>query len=48
MGVIFGTISKVERNNLVAFEMWCYRKILKIKWAERVTNEAVLTRVKEK
>lgn len=28
--------------------MWSYQKMLKIIWTERVTNEAVLTRVKKK
>jgi len=28
--------------------MWCYCKILKIKWIERITNETVLDRIKEK
>lgn len=28
--------------------MWCYRKILKVKWTERKTNEIVLNGVKEK
>jgi len=28
--------------------MWSYRKMLKIKWIERITNEAVLDRMKEK
>jgi len=28
--------------------MWCYRKMLKIKWIERITNESVLARIKEK
>ncbi|VVC27478.1 Hypothetical protein CINCED_3A011221 [Cinara cedri] len=28
--------------------MWCYRKMLRIKWIDRITNEAVLNRTKEK
>ncbi|KAI5739063.1 hypothetical protein M8J77_014529 [Diaphorina citri] len=28
--------------------MWCYRKTLKIVWSDRVTNEEVLERVKER
>jgi len=41
-------ISTVEKRKLEAFEMWCYRKMLKIKWIERITDEAVLDRIKEK
>ena len=28
--------------------MWCYRKLLKISWVDKVTNEEVLNLVKEK
>jgi hypothetical protein len=30
---------------LESFEMWCYRRILKIKWADYITNEEVLARM---
>ncbi|KAF0750315.1 Uncharacterized protein FWK35_00037690, partial [Aphis craccivora] len=42
------TISAIEKRKLEAFEMWCYRKMLRIKWIDRITNEAVLIRIKEK
>ena len=42
------TISKGERRRLEAFEMWCYRKLLKINWVDKVTNEEVLNLMKEK
>ena len=41
------TIGKVERRKLESFEQWCYRKILKIKWVDRVKNEKVLEVVGE-
>ena len=28
--------------------MWCYRRMMKIKWIDRVSNEEVLRRVEEK
>ena len=28
--------------------MWCYRTMLKIRWVDRVTNEEVLNRIREK
>ena len=28
--------------------MWCWRRIEKIKWSEKVTNEQVLDRIGEK
>ena len=33
------TVTKLERKNLVSFEMWCWRRMEKIKWPEKVTNE---------
>ena len=30
-----------------AFEMWCYRRMLKISWMDKITNEEVLSRVHE-
>jgi hypothetical protein len=30
-----------------AFETWCWRKMLKMKWTERITNDEVFQRVKE-
>jgi len=31
-----------------SFEQWCYRRMLKIKWTDRVSNDEVLHRIKEK
>ena len=39
------TISKVMENRLEAFEMWCWRRVLKISWTERKTNQEVLNRI---
>ncbi|KAF0771003.1 LINE-1 reverse transcriptase [Aphis craccivora] len=41
------TINSTKRNRLEAFEMWCYRKMLKIPWTEKVTNKEVLDKIKE-
>jgi hypothetical protein len=29
-------------------EMWCYKRMMKIKWTERITDEEVLRRMGEK
>lgn len=42
------TVTTVKRNKLDAFEMQCFCKFIKIKWTEKVTNEAVLTGKKKK
>ena len=40
------TINKTEGKLIIAFEMKCYKKILRIPWTDRVTNEKVLEKVK--
>ena len=37
-----------ELNKLEAFEMWIYRKMLKISWVDHITNEEVLRRINTK
>jgi hypothetical protein len=41
------TLLKVEQKYLESFEMWCWRRMEKISWIDRVRNEEVLHRVKE-
>ena len=40
------TINKTDGKRITAFEMKCYRKILRIPCKDRVTNEKVLEKVK--
>jgi hypothetical protein len=42
------TMIVAEQKRLEAMEMRCYRRIMKIKWTERMTNEEVLRRSIEK
>jgi hypothetical protein len=37
----------VDQKHLGSFEMWCWRRMEKINWADHVRNEDVLLRVKE-
>ena len=39
------TIKKSLLSRLDAFEMWVYRRVLKISWMEKITNEEVLRRM---
>jgi len=41
------TLTKEDIKWLEAFEMWVWRRILKISWTEHKTNEEVLNMVKE-
>jgi hypothetical protein len=40
------TLRKVDQKYLKCFEMWCWRRMEKISWTDRVRNEEVLHRVK--
>ena len=42
------TLTKVTSNKLEAFEMWLYRRMLRISWKEHKTNEEVLHKMKTK
>jgi hypothetical protein len=41
------TLGEVDRTYLESFDMWCWRRMEKISWTDRVRNEEVLHRVKE-
>ncbi|KAL0860165.1 hypothetical protein ABMA27_010472 [Loxostege sticticalis] len=47
-GVETWTLTQHITKKLEAFEMWVYRRILKIPWSDRVTNIEVLNRLKKK
>ena len=36
------TMKSADKKRLDSFEMWCYRRILRISWTEKKTNEWVL------
>ena len=40
--------TKVISDKLEAFEMWLYRRMLRILWKEHKTNEEVLNKMKTK
>jgi hypothetical protein len=37
-------ITSAEQKRLEAMEMRCYRRMMKVKWTEIITNEEVLRR----
>jgi hypothetical protein len=41
------TVTKEDTKRLEAFEMWTWRRILKISWTEHQSNEEVLRKVQE-
>ena len=42
------TVRKKERKKFDAFELWMWRKILRVPWTEKRTNFSVLEEVKHK
>ena len=42
-GVEGWTLKKSDRNEIEAFEMWCWSKMLSISWQEHRTNDSILT-----
>lgn len=42
------TMTQKDKEMIEAFEMWCWRRMERISWTEKVANEEVLQRVKEK
>ena len=43
MGV--GTIKKAECRRIDAFGLWCWRKLLKVPWTARRSNESILKKI---
>jgi hypothetical protein len=42
------TLGKNEERLINAFETWCWRRMLKIKWRDRITNDEVFKGRKNK
>ena len=34
-----------DKKRLESFEMWCYKRVLRISWTEKITNEEVLEKI---
>jgi hypothetical protein len=47
-GAEMWTLREVDQKYLESVEMWCWRKMEKISWTDRVRNEEVSLRVKER
>ena len=39
------TLNKADRNRIVAFEMWCWRRMLRIPWTMRRTSASILEEI---
>ena len=45
MDVRVGTIKKAERRRIDVFELWCWRRLLRVPWAARRFNQSILKEV---
>ena len=39
------TVKKAERQRIDAFELWCWRKLLRVLWAARRSNQSILKEI---
>ena len=39
------TIKKAERQRIDAFELWCWRRLLRVTWTARSSNQSILKEV---
>ena len=40
------TIKKAEHQRIDAFELWCWRRLLKVPWAARRSNQSILKEIR--
>ena len=39
------TINKAERRRIDAFELWCWRRLLRVPWTARRSNQSILKEI---
>ena len=39
------TIRKAERRRIDAFELWCWRRLLRVSWTARRSNQSILQEI---
>ena len=40
-----GSIKKAKRQRIDAFELWCWRRLLRVPWTARKSNQSVLKEI---
>ena len=40
------TVRKAERRKIDAFELWCWRKLLRVPWTARRSNQSILKEIR--
>ena len=39
------TIKKADRRRIDAFELWCWRRLLRVPWTARISNQSILKEI---
>ena len=39
------TIKKAEHQRIDAFELWCWRRLLRVPWTARISNKSILKEI---
>ena len=39
------TVKKAEHQRIEAFELWCWRRLLKVPWTARRSNQSILREI---
>ena len=39
------TVKKAERQRIDAFELWCWRRLLRVPWTARRSNQSILIKI---
>ena len=39
------TVKKAERRRIDAFELWCWRRLLRVPWTARRSNQSILKKI---
>ena len=40
------TVKKAERQRIDAFELWCWRRLLRVPWTERRSKQCILEEIR--
>ena len=39
------TMKKTERRKIDAFDLWCWRRLLRVPWTARISNQSILKEI---
>ena len=39
------TVKKAERQRIDAFEMWCWRRLLRVPWTASISNQSIVKEI---